>query len=791
VIVSQWNISDVTTGTLSSFIVSWKFTTDTVQQVTQLGLYDEGANGFFQNHQVGLFDESEAQIAAVTVTASSSIESSSDETFFFRFESLLNPVTISPGQTYAVVALFPASASSAVLDPYRESNTFKTFENINFVKSFYNPSTQLAHPDSLSISIDSNQIYHGPNFKIKGQEIASEFICGCPLETTGVLCETFNDACASVTCLNGGVCIQSGFDVSNCDCPSSTTGANCETLILFESTDLLALSSVPGSVDPLHVNQVTPTRGTKPTYHFIPNFESWLLVQPTAAGVSRSFVGLSGLVQYGWFRLSSTLNPEEGAWLFIRQNNYQVASNIRQRYYGVFITVKNGRNLICTSYTLLSTFAGGTKCVKVTTDLSSGWHHVVVVLRASTISFHLDGELVDDVSYPGFANIHIGSESDHRNIIGARTSNTQSATSGSPDISFNFWGELQCLGVKALGATEDGCAIADSPCENGGACVSNGFSYSCTCAAGWGGDTCEIDGTVFCNGGVPTFGVNDAITCNCTGTNMVGEVCTVGLTSLLEHPISPNPVSGLSGNRLTDPNTNDDTIVQFTGGSIEIAQHDVTSNSQLVNFIAGGYMYVPSGGNSGWFISHMPGTNPGSLDRWFGVFVDPVQERFIIQYISEANALKTIVYETTTTPQSAVISQFFSNSDLATLHHFAIAFNPTMPTNPGAGQTDIIIYFDGSPISGGAYLAMDPINTSVRSAPWYVAARPHPNGVYNLACTLNLVRVLDNEALTSNQADMLCEIVGTSFCEVTQPGVCGGGLCTCSSDFSTGIVCTP
>ncbi len=57
-----------------------------------------------------------------------------------------------------------------------------------------------------------------------GTCIESTGLCDCPPEYTGAQCQFPVDPCATVICLNGGVCIN-----GLCDCPEGWTGANCST----------------------------------------------------------------------------------------------------------------------------------------------------------------------------------------------------------------------------------------------------------------------------------------------------------------------------------------------------------------------------------------------------------------------------------------------------------------------------------------------------------------------------------------------------------------------------------
>lgn len=50
--------------------------------------------------------------------------------------------------------------------------------------------------------------------------------CLCPNGFTGERCETAIDPCATVNCLNGGTCLN-----GECNCPSGYTGTRCETVV--------------------------------------------------------------------------------------------------------------------------------------------------------------------------------------------------------------------------------------------------------------------------------------------------------------------------------------------------------------------------------------------------------------------------------------------------------------------------------------------------------------------------------------------------------------------------------
>ena len=89
------------------------------------------------------------------------------------------------------------------------------------------------------------------------------------------------------------------------------------------------------------------------------------------------------------------------------------------------------------------------------------------------------------------------------------------------------------MGALGLSVTATGCAAnppdfcAAAPCKNGGTCTASSGDYTCACASGWTGDTCEtlVDpcSPNRCQNGGTCAASGSSYTCACaggyTGTN--------------------------------------------------------------------------------------------------------------------------------------------------------------------------------------------------------------------------------------------------------------------------------
>lgn len=87
----------------------WRFTVDAPLQVTHIGLYDWGADGFQGSYPIGMWDESGTLLNTITMPAGSAAPLLDG----FRYLDAPGPsVILSPGQTYTIgyfaSAIFPA-----------------------------------------------------------------------------------------------------------------------------------------------------------------------------------------------------------------------------------------------------------------------------------------------------------------------------------------------------------------------------------------------------------------------------------------------------------------------------------------------------------------------------------------------------------------------------------------------------------------------------------------------------------------------------------------------------------
>jgi hypothetical protein len=81
----------------------WEFSTSLSIDVTSVGLWDAGRDGFGNAHQVGIFSTSSLLLASVTIPAGTSAPLIGADDF--RFVTLSTPLSLSPG-TYRIGAYF-------------------------------------------------------------------------------------------------------------------------------------------------------------------------------------------------------------------------------------------------------------------------------------------------------------------------------------------------------------------------------------------------------------------------------------------------------------------------------------------------------------------------------------------------------------------------------------------------------------------------------------------------------------------------------------------------------------
>jgi hypothetical protein len=136
--------------TYDSYSLGFEFTTNADIFVTHLGFYDDYLNGLSQDHDVGIYDTSQALLISATVTNSDPLDG------FFHYTSVLQTL-LSSGETYYVVGV--------TLDENYTWNPvgFLPAPHINFISSAFDfaPTGTLAFP----IYSNGEVGYFGANFK--------------------------------------------------------------------------------------------------------------------------------------------------------------------------------------------------------------------------------------------------------------------------------------------------------------------------------------------------------------------------------------------------------------------------------------------------------------------------------------------------------------------------------------------------------------------------------------------------------------------------------------------------
>jgi hypothetical protein len=135
----------------------WRFQANTGIAVTELGVWDEFADGFgAATVDVGLWSDTGSLLASATVLSSSPL------TAGFRYVAI-TPLTLSAGTFYRLSASPSTGNLSALADvPFADLNAVP---EITFDAGYYaNNGNLLAFPDIISADIDDADFF-GPNFK--------------------------------------------------------------------------------------------------------------------------------------------------------------------------------------------------------------------------------------------------------------------------------------------------------------------------------------------------------------------------------------------------------------------------------------------------------------------------------------------------------------------------------------------------------------------------------------------------------------------------------------------------
>jgi len=135
-------------GTDASYSVGFEFDTLQPITVTALGMYDDGANGFAESHDVGIFNSSGTLLASTTVFSTNPLIG------YFRYQPI-TPLNLPAGSGYRVAAVTGT-------ERYMWSPSGATTNSlIRFVRDRWTPfATSLVLPSNS----DGQLGYFGANF---------------------------------------------------------------------------------------------------------------------------------------------------------------------------------------------------------------------------------------------------------------------------------------------------------------------------------------------------------------------------------------------------------------------------------------------------------------------------------------------------------------------------------------------------------------------------------------------------------------------------------------------------
>ncbi len=143
------------------FEIGWRFTPNQQLVVTALGTWDGNGVTIPSGTKVGIFDSSANLIASVSISPTSTLSNQ------FRYENLATPVTLSAGNAYTLIALFPAGAvapeySAAASSSY---STDPAVGTIHFTNAYLSPgTTDLTYLGTVNGGF-ADYVQFGPNFQ--------------------------------------------------------------------------------------------------------------------------------------------------------------------------------------------------------------------------------------------------------------------------------------------------------------------------------------------------------------------------------------------------------------------------------------------------------------------------------------------------------------------------------------------------------------------------------------------------------------------------------------------------
>ena len=266
-----------------SYSLGWSFTTNTAIQVTALGFYDDLQNGLAQSHPVGIYDKAtQALLASVTVVPTDPL------TGYFRFAPLATPLTLSPGNTYVVMALVGREnyLAFANIDPLWTVDPAITYGQ-NAVNYANSSATTLLFPDTFAAGGD-----FGPNFQFTAPPAvtvspASLAFGSQPLFVTSApQASTLSNAGTAVLNI-AGITVSGDFAIASGCGTTLAIGANCSISTTFtplaagaRTGQITITSDAPGSPHAVALSG-NGISATSPNISFAP---SALAFAPITAG---------------------------------------------------------------------------------------------------------------------------------------------------------------------------------------------------------------------------------------------------------------------------------------------------------------------------------------------------------------------------------------------------------------------------------------------------------------------------------------------------------------------------
>ncbi len=139
-------------GTDPGDVVGYRFTVSSPLEVSDLGIWNADSDGLTAAHQVGIWDASQALLASASPAPGGTVVGS-------WTYAAITPITLSPGQTYTIGALYTATDGDSYLSG---ATSMTTAAEVAWVQSVYPASAGLGFVFPASNSTSYGRF--GPNF---------------------------------------------------------------------------------------------------------------------------------------------------------------------------------------------------------------------------------------------------------------------------------------------------------------------------------------------------------------------------------------------------------------------------------------------------------------------------------------------------------------------------------------------------------------------------------------------------------------------------------------------------